>query len=82
MKKALLILLCFSAIQIFAQDKKSSLSAFMFDYTHQFPMAELQENYGDNSSIGISFLKKTSSNLLFAVDGSYIFGSKIKKENF
>lgn len=68
-------------MQIFAQQEKSSLTAILFDYTHQFPMADLQKNFGDNSSIGISIIRKNVDNSLFGVEGSYIFGSKIKAKN-
>ena len=78
MKKVLFFLFCFSTMQILAQEKKSSLIAILFDYTHQFPMADLQENFGDNSSIGMSVIRKKADNWLFGFDGSYIFGSKIK----
>ena len=81
MKKVLFFLFCFSTMQILAQEKKSSLTAILFDYTHQFPMADLQENFGDNSSIGMSVIRKKADNWLFGFDGSYIFGSKIKAEN-
>jgi len=81
MKKVLFFLFCFSTMQILAQEKKSSLTAILFDYTHQFPMADLQESFGDNSSIGISVIRKTTDNWLFGMDGSYIFGEKVKNEN-
>ena len=81
MKKVLFFLFYFSTMQILAQEKKSSLTAILFDYTHQFPMADLQENFGDNSSIGMSVIRKKADNWLFGFDGSYVFGSKIKAEN-
>ena len=81
MKKVLFFLFCFSTMQILAQEKKSSLTAILFDYTHQFPMADLQESFGDNSSIGISVIRKTTDNWLFGMDGSYIFGEKVKNKN-
>lgn len=81
MRKVIFILFCFSTIQAIAQEEKSSLTAILFDYTHQFPMGDLAETFGDNSSIGISLIKKRTNNWLFGIDGSYVFGSKIKAEN-
>ena len=81
MRKVFLILFCFSAMQMIAQEQQNTLTAILFDYTHQFPIADLQENFGDNSSIGLSVIKRRADNWLFGIDGSYIFGSKIKAEN-
>lgn len=81
MQKAVVFLFCILTFQLFSQEEKKALNAIIFDYTHQFPFADLKETYGDNSSIGISILKKLQNNYLVGIDGSYIFGSKIKQEN-
>ena len=73
MRKVFLILFCFSTMQMIAQEQQNTLTAILFDYTHQFPMADLQENFGDNSSIGMSVIRKKADNWLFGFDGSYIF---------
>ena len=81
MRKVFLMLFCFSAMQVISQEQQNTLTAILFDYTHQFPYADLAIDFGDNSSIGISVIRKRADNLLFGIDGSYIFGSKIKEEN-
>jgi hypothetical protein len=81
MKKGVVFLFYILTFQLFAQEGRNVLTAITFDYTHQFPFADLKENYGDNSSVGIHFLKKTQNNYLFGIDGAYIFGSKIKQEH-
>ena len=81
MKKGLIFFFFILTFQLFSQEKRTDLTAIVFDYTHQFPMADLRENYGDNSSIGLSLLKKSTNNYLFGMDAAYIFGSKIKKDN-
>ncbi len=81
MKKGIIFLFCILTFQLFSQEGKNALNAIAFDYTHQFPFADLKENYGDNSSIGINFLKKTQNNYLFGIDVAYIFGSKVKRED-
>jgi len=68
-------------MQMFTQEDKNSFNAILFDYTHQFPMFDLEKEFGDNSSVGISFIRKTNTNWLFAIDGSYIFGEKVKNED-
>ncbi|MEE2700290.1 MAG: hypothetical protein VYD71_02885 [Bacteroidota bacterium] len=80
MKKGLVFLFCIFSFQLFSQEEKNALTAIIFDYTHQFPFADLKDNYGDNSSVGISLVKKSQNNYLFGIDASYIFGSKIKED--
>ena len=75
MRKVFLMLFCFSAMQVISQEQQNTLTAILFDYTHQFPYADLAIDFGDNSSIGISVIRKRADNLLFGIDGSYIFGS-------
>ena len=81
MRKVFLMLFCFSAMQVISQEQQNTLTAILFDYTHQFPYTDLAIDFGDNSSIGISVIRKRADNFLFGIDGSYIFGSKIKEEN-
>ena len=81
MNKGFIFILCFCTLQLFAQEKQNTLNAISFDYTHQFPFADLSENYGDNSCITMRFMHKTEYNWFMGIDGSYIFGYKIKDEN-
>ena len=81
MRKVFLMLFCFSTMQVISQEQQNKLTAILFDYTHQFPYADLAIDFGDNSSIGISVIRKRADNLLIGIDGSYIFGSKIKEES-
>ena len=50
MRNILAIFLSVINMSIFAQENKQS--AFTFGYAHQFPIGNLAERYGDNSSIG------------------------------
>ena len=81
MKKGFIFIFCFCTLQLFAQEKQNTLNAISFDYTHQFPFGNLSENYGDNSCITMHFMHKTENNWFLEIDGSYIFGYKIKDEN-
>ena len=75
--RALFILL-FSLIitSSFAQDNK--LTAFMIDYTHQFPKLGLHERFNSNSAIGVSFIKEKENNVFYGIDAHYMFGNNVK----
>jgi hypothetical protein len=60
----------------FAQEKKQS--AFTFGYTHQLPIGDLAERFGDNSSIGCSFFIEKENNLFYGIQGNYLFGNNVK----
>ena len=81
MKRVIFILSFFFSLQVFSQEKPNSWTAFLFNYTHQFPFADLKERFGDNSSIGTILIKKTNKNWIFGVDGAYLFGHKIKNND-
>ena len=53
-------------------------SIFSFGYTHQLPIGNLAERFGDNSSIGLSILIEQENNLFYGVQGGYIFGNNVK----
>ena len=63
-------------LSAFAQEKKQS--AFAFGYAHQLPVGDLSERFGDNSSIGFSFLIEKENNLFYGIQGNYLFGNNIK----
>ena len=81
MKKAIVFTFCFYSLSLLCQEKQNTLNTILFDYCHQFPFGDLAKDYGDNSSISIGFMHKTEQNLFIKIDGSYIFGYKIKNEN-
>ena len=81
MKKGFVFIFCFCILHVFAQEKQNILNAILFDYTHQFPFGNLSENYGDNSCITMHFMHKTENNWFLEIDGSYIFGYKIKDKD-
>ena len=60
----------------FAQENKQSI--FTFGYTHQLPIGDLAEYFGDNSSIGFSFLIEKENNIFYGIEGDYLFGGSIK----
>ena len=60
----------------FAQKNKQS--AITFGYTHQLPIGDLADRFGDNSSIGFSFFKEKENNLFYGIEGGYLFSNNVK----
>ena len=53
-----------------------------FSYGYKVPGGDLGNQFGNSSEVGISFLIKTKSNLLFGADWNYIFGNTVKDVSF
>ena len=76
MKPLFTLLLSIIISSAFAQEKKQN--AFSFGYTHQFPVGNLSERFGDNSSIGFSFFTEKENNFFYGIQGNYLFGNNVK----
>ena len=50
---------------------------FSATYSYQFPGADTKILYGDNSTIGASFLYKTDKNWLWTANANFIFGDQL-----
>jgi hypothetical protein len=84
MKKLLICFFSIICIPVFAQVniKDSALFApiLMVHYAYEFPGADLNNLYGNNSNIGGDFVIKTKKNFLFGISGSFLFGEKVKNQ--
>ncbi len=76
MKRNIIIIFLFFSQCLIAQ--KNEFNAFLIDYSYQFPTGILSEKFGNNSAIGINYLKKEKNNLFYGIKLNYIFGGKIK----
>ena len=56
MKRKIIILFLFFSHSLISQEKETN--AFLIDYSYQIPSGTLSEIFGNNSSIGINYLKK------------------------
>ncbi|HET6244800.1 MAG: hypothetical protein H0V01_05130 [Bacteroidetes bacterium] len=87
MKKHIALLLfscCFSLLsysQVNVEDSIISTPIIVANYAYQFPGGNLKDRFGNNSSIGISFLQKTKQNWLWGFEFSFIFGGKVKEDS-
>ena len=68
--------LFFLFMNSFAQKNKQI--AITLGYTHQLPIGDLADRFGDNSSIGFSFFKEKENNLFYGIEGGYLFGNNVK----
>ena len=46
-------------------------------YAFQLPSGDMEMRFGSNHNVGLSALRKTSSNYLFGIEGSFIFGNNV-----
>ncbi len=75
-RNILFLLLSVVFINVTAQENNQS--AFTFNYNYQIPTSNLANTFGDNSSIGASYFFETANNLLYGIEGSFMFGNNIK----
>jgi len=73
-----LILLCFTCFCFTLSAQNDKQSALTFSYTHQLPIGNLAERFGDNSSLGFSYFKEKENNLFFGIEGAYLFSNNVK----
>ena len=70
--------LCFICLFLTSSAQKNKQSAITLGYTHQLPIGNLSDRFGDNSSIGFSFFQEKENNLFYGIEGGYIFSNNIK----
>tara|TARA_B100001540_G_C15791799_1_gene635787 strand:- start:638 stop:1369 length:732 start_codon:yes stop_codon:yes gene_type:complete len=68
----------FSIVFINTNAQQNKQSAFAFNYNYQIPIGDLANTFGNNSSIGATYLLETNKNVIFGVEAGYLFGNNIK----
>lgn len=80
MQKYFILFFILSCIKATSQEKISNSQMITFSYSYQLPIGELSNNFGHNSSLGVSyFLNKNK--LLYGVDANFIFGNNLKNDS-
>lgn len=51
-----------------------------FNYAFQMPAGDLENRFGNNSNVGLSFHIKTKTNWYFGAEWSYMFGKSVNEE--
>lgn len=77
-----LVLALLAAAPSYAQSTARDTTAYRMvlitaSYAHQFPGGDLADRFGPNSNIGLSIIRRTRSNMVFGVNGSFLFGNKV-----
>ena len=86
MKKSIIIFFLVSSYltnSLFAQSVKDSTFRILMVGVHiggQIPQNSLVARFGSNLSVGGSFEWKTKHNVLFNIEGSYVYGKKVKED--
>ncbi|HYG51297.1 MAG TPA: hypothetical protein VD905_10365 [Flavobacteriales bacterium] len=80
----LTILLVISASALLAQgeikDSSLRITAVRLSYAAQLPAGNMVQRFGWNSQLGLHVDYKTTGNVLFGLESSFIFGKKVKED--
>jgi len=86
MKKAIVLFLLISSINLFSQNKKEEekiiIPGISVNFGYQIPGGDLATRFGNNFNVGGTFWLKLKNNFTFGIDGYYIFGNELKKEAY
>ena len=63
------------------KDSTILLSMIHFDAAIQMPAGDLKERFGNSTCIGVGFHIKNKSNLVYGVEGGYLFGNDVKNKS-
>lgn len=62
-------------------EQATAATLFTTDYAFVFPAADMSKRFGSFSMIGGSILRKTNRNLLWGLQGHFLFGNKLKEDS-
>ncbi len=80
MNQSLIILFLVLSLNSFSQESSIRTKSILFDYTFQIPFGDLDERFGNNSSMGLTYLIN-KDDLLYGIDGNFMFGNNIKNDS-
>ena len=84
------IFLLFLVVQLFVSDAfsqvnvKDSLLSFSMvnvSFGWQLSQGDLSKRFGDFGSVGLSYLRKQKSGLIWGVNGNFLFGDQVKQKD-
>ena len=67
----------FSFCQLLVGAQEHKQSSFFIDYNHQMPLDNLANIFGDNSLVGLTFIKQSESNIFYGININYLFGDNV-----
>lgn len=85
MKRIVWTLICMLPFGLMAQiDNRTECARTVLigaNYATQFPMGDLVNRFGWNNSIGAHALIKTEKNLIYGIEGNFLFGGIVNEPN-
>ena len=78
-----MLILCFSFLNVFSQDKKITnfnSKIIQSNYTFQVPINELATDFGTNSALGLAYLNN-QNDFLLGLDINFMFGNNVKNDS-
>ena len=76
MRFFIVLLLSIWSIKSFSQEHKQTFISCSYNY--QIPLGKLADRFGNNSSVGFSFLREKENNLFYGIESNYLFGNNVK----
>ena len=76
MKKICIAFFSIVFLNLNAQENKQS--TFTCNYNYQIPIGSLANTFSNNSAIGASYFLERSNDIIFGIEGSYMFAADIK----
>jgi hypothetical protein len=70
---------CASHSQVNIKDSCIGTTLVSASYSFQVPAGDLAKRFGENSNTSLWVTRKTAKNFLFTLNGSFIFGNKIRE---
>ena len=80
MKQSIILFFLVVNFNSFSQESSIRNKSILFDYTFQIPFGDLQDRFGNNSSMGLTYLIN-KNDFLYGIDGNFIFGNNIKNDS-
>jgi hypothetical protein len=82
--RSLIVLLIFGLgldlqAQMSFRDTSVAMVLTTATYAYQIPSGDLSTRFGTNHNVGLSALRKSSSNYLYGLEGSFIFGNNVNE---
>lgn len=79
----ILIVFSFEKMQAQSSVNETVVSSFIIplSYAYQIPLGDIQDEFGNNSTIGTGLIYKTSANWMWSIGADYIFGTRAKNAN-
>ena len=72
-------LLSYAQAQVSVKDSIIGFPTIGVSYSYQIPGGDLAKRFGNNSSLGATALYKNKHNLIYGIEGTFIFGSILRE---